>query len=86
MKPDRKPVVLIVDDSETSRYMLAYLLTSTDLLVSVATSGQQALDFVAGCRPDLILLDLQMPAMDGYETAERLRRLPPLHGVPNPPF
>jgi sigma-B regulation protein RsbU (phosphoserine phosphatase) len=69
-----RPRVLIVDDTpENIRILMAHLKGTCDLLA--ATSGLRALDFArAQPRPDLILLDVLMPEMDGYEVMARLRQ------------
>lgn len=71
-----KPTVLIVDDSETNRYLLSFYLRQLGLAVQEARSGAQALELATACAPQLVLLDLHMPDMDGFETAVRLRALP----------
>lgn len=77
-----KPVVLIVDDSESSRYLLAFLLGKAGLQAMLAADGRSAIEMAARRPPDLVLLDLQMPELDGFETAGRLRALPGLRAVP----
>ena len=63
---------LVVDDDEPSRTLLRSMLERENWLVEEAADGQQALDSVEQSPPDLILLDLMMPTMDGFEVAERL--------------
>ena len=67
------PNILVVDDTPANVKMLDTLLGVTGYRVVTATNGQEALDQVAAERPDLILLDVVMPVMDGYETCRRLR-------------
>lgn len=69
-----KPKILLVDDNDANRYLAQYLLEQEGLTVIVAVNGKQALDMAPAEKPDLILLDIQMPEMDGYETAERLQK------------
>jgi CheY-like chemotaxis protein len=76
------PVVLIVDDSATNRYLLAFYVRQMGARVTEADSGAQALTLAAAQPPDLVLLDLHMPQMDGLETATRLHALPGLENVP----
>jgi CheY-like chemotaxis protein len=65
--------ILIVDDTPANIKILADLLRK-DYLLSVATSGPEALQIAASDdRPDLVLLDVMMPEMDGYEVCRRLR-------------
>ena len=64
--------VLVVDDLADNRGLLAQLLED-DYRVSEAANGQEALEVIARDRPDLVLLDLAMPIMDGYALLERLQ-------------
>src|SRR3954470_7678104 len=65
--------ILIVDDTPANVQILAGLLKEKGYQLSVATNGQQALDVLGRVRPDLILLDVMMPIMDGFETCRRLK-------------
>ncbi|AGA27824.1 PP2C family protein-serine/threonine phosphatase [Singulisphaera acidiphila] len=68
-----KPRILVVDDTPANIKILADLLRR-DYLLSVATSGPDALEIAfSGNRPDLVLLDVMMPEMDGYEVCRRLK-------------
>jgi CheY-like chemotaxis protein len=87
----RNPVViLVVDDSPEIRSYLRALLELDSYRVETASSGQEALQAVRHARPDLVLLDVQMPGMDGIETLRRLQQLRPkpkvimCSGVDNP--
>lgn len=72
----KPPCVLVVDDDRNIREMCAIVLRDDDgYRVQTAVNGQDALDQL-GCAPDLILLDLGMPLMDGREFVARLRRVP----------
>ncbi len=75
-------LVLIVDDNQTNSYLLSFFCGRLGLRTQVADSGTEALALAAAERPDLVLLDLHMPVMDGYETATRLRALPGFAGIP----
>jgi PAS domain S-box-containing protein len=66
--------VLMVDDAPENLDILGHMLTSLGVTISVATSGETALEVVKNNRPDLILLDVMMPGMSGYEVCERLKR------------
>lgn len=68
--------VLVVDDNIDAAEMLSALLGSLGAAVAVATSGVQALRVAAEYLPDVIVLDIGMPGMDGYEVARRLRATP----------
>ena len=81
MMPSDKPLILIVDDTATNIQVLAETLR-TDYRVKVATSGQAALDLVAATKPDLILLDVMMSGMDGYEVCRRLKDNPETQRIP----
>ena len=72
------PRVLIVDDHEYNRQMVRHFLESLGFLISEAEDGQKALDFAEKEIPDLVLMDLMMPVLDGYETARRMHRSPAL--------
>jgi CheY-like chemotaxis protein len=65
--------VLLVDDDAFSRKLMAHYLTPLGVSTSLAGSGFECLEFVAQEAPDLILMDCQMPGMDGFETVTRLR-------------
>jgi len=65
--------VLVVDDDEDIRGLLVQALTYHGYQVRTATNGQEALDQVVEKHPDLILLDLRMPGVDGYEVIRRLK-------------
>lgn len=68
--------LLVVDDNADLAMMTAMLLRTKQYEVHTRLSGPEALADVECLQPDVILLDLGMPAMDGYETARRLRALP----------
>lgn len=70
--PTEKPCILVVDD-EPVNLELVYNLLKTDYRIKVATSGEKALQLVATEPPDLILLDVMMPSMDGFEVCQRLQ-------------
>jgi signal transduction histidine kinase len=74
--------VLVVDDNPTNLSLLSDLLDGAGLSVRVAKSGAAAIDRVAFARPDLILLDVMMPEMDGFEACQRLQRDPQTRDIP----
>ena len=74
--------ILVVEDQEDNRQILRDLLASADYEMDEAENGQEALDAVARRRPDLILMDIQLPGIDGYETTRRLKADPALRTVP----
>ena len=65
--------ILIVDDDITARMMASVALEQAGFTVAEAANGQQALDEFAAIRPDLILMDVMMPEMDGYTACQRIR-------------
>ena len=69
--------ILVVDDNADAAATLQMLLESLGHEVQVANDGRQAIDAAAEFRPDIVLLDIGMPGMDGYEVARRLRTLKP---------
>ena len=68
-----KSLILIVDDTRDSREMYAHSLSQDGFEVTLAGNGQEALDQVSRQRPDLIIMDLLMPIMDGCEATRRLK-------------
>ncbi len=77
-----RPSVLLVEDNEENRELLAHMLRSRGAEVRTAGSGREALDAAAGFRFDFVLLDLQMPEMDGFQVLRRLRALPDGESLP----
>lgn len=74
--------ILIVDDTPANIQILLGILKDKGYQLSVATSGQQALDVLEKSRPDLVLLDVMMPGIDGYETCRRIKASPKWHDLP----
>ena len=71
----RPKQILVVDDNEDAAVMLQHALTSLGYQVQIASDGPSALDVCVGFQPDIALLDIGLPVMDGYELAQRLREL-----------
>ncbi len=74
--------ILIVDDSLNNLSLLERILSRKGYKVRLASSGQLALDSVNATQPDLILLDIMMPGMDGYEVCSRLKSSDRTRGIP----
>ena len=68
-----KARVLVVDDIESNRVLIREWLSQVNLEVIEADNGQTALSMAEQCQPHLILMDIRMPVMDGYETTKRLK-------------
>ncbi len=74
--------ILVVDDTPANIQMLAAVLKEQGYQISIATNGRQALDVVQKVRPDVILLDVMMPEMDGFETCRRLKESADTRAIP----
>lgn len=72
----RKPLVLVVDDGPGNRQLMAAYLAGVECEVALAGDGLEALESMARQEPDLVLLDVQMPGMDGYEVCRRIKVRP----------
>jgi CheY-like chemotaxis protein len=79
---NKNPLVLIVDDHDDTREMLRTLLTMNGCRVIEAEDGQQAMSVADKGHPDLILLDLKMPLLDGLAVTRLIRSHPVLNEVP----
>lgn len=74
--------VLLVEDNPASLELMRYLLHSAGHTTLLATNGHEALERLRDGRPDLVLTDIQMPGMDGYELLAHLRADPVLRTLP----
>jgi two-component system cell cycle response regulator DivK len=73
---------LVVEDQEDNRQILRDLLTSADFEVIEAVDGEAGLAAAAAHRPDLILMDVQLPGIDGYDATRRLKGDEALQSIP----
>jgi len=74
--------ILVVEDQEDNRQIMRDLLTANDYEMTEAENGEEALAAVAKDRPDLILMDIQLPVMDGCEATRRIKANPSLSSIP----
>ena len=74
--------ILIAEDDPSSRELLVEMLEGWGYGVAQATNGAEVLERLRQATPDLILLDLQMPVLDGFAALERIRRNPMYDGIP----
>ena len=74
--------ILVVEDQADNRRILQDLLTSAGYEIILAENGQEALEVVARERPNLILMDIQLPLVDGYEATRRIKADPVLRAIP----
>ncbi len=74
--PARRSRVLIADDNEPNRELLEVYLAEVDCEIATAVDGRDTLDKVATFRPDVILLDVMMPKLSGFEVCQQLKHDP----------
>ncbi len=74
--------ILVVEDQEDNRRILRDLLTSAGFELVEATTGEEGVAMAETHRPDLILMDIQLPGLDGYETTRRIKGNPALQQIP----
>jgi two-component system cell cycle response regulator DivK len=74
--------VLYIEDNQANRLLVLRVLTAEGHMVLEAEDGSMGLEIARREHPDLVLVDINMPEMDGYEVASRLRALSQLDGVP----
>lgn len=74
--------ILLIEDNEQNAYLLTYLLEKKGYSVSRAADGAYGLELALENTPDLVLLDIQLPVMDGYAVASRLRAMECMARVP----
>jgi two-component system, cell cycle response regulator DivK len=74
--------VLLVEDNEVNRYLVRFVLEKGGFRVITAGNGREAIELARVDRPDLILMDIQMPVMDGYEATVQLKADAQLQDIP----
>jgi CheY-like chemotaxis protein len=74
--------ILLIEDNEQNLYLTTFLLEQHGFTVVPARSGPEGVALAGRVRPDLIILDIQLPEMDGYTVARELRKNPALKDVP----
>jgi len=74
--------VLLIEDNEQNRYLATFLLEHRGFKVVSAASGLEGIKLAQSLKPDIILLDIQLPGMDGYVVAQHLRQVSFLQQVP----
>tara|TARA_B100000029_G_scaffold368428_1_gene361980 strand:- start:627 stop:1100 length:474 start_codon:yes stop_codon:yes gene_type:complete len=79
---DRPAKLLIADDNQQNRELLEAYLVVEGYEIAMATDGQETLDQVAAISPDLVLLDIMMPRLSGYEVCQQLKRDDDTRGIP----
>lgn len=77
-----KASVLVIEDNEQNLYLLTFILEKHAYKVHQARDGRQGIELAMEIKPDLILLDMQLPVMDGHEVTRQLRASPHLQGTP----
>jgi two-component system cell cycle response regulator DivK len=74
--------ILVVEDQEDNRTILRDLLTHAGFTVLEAVTGEEGVRAAEAHRPDLILMDIQLPVVDGYEATRRIKARPELRAIP----
>ena len=74
--------ILVVEDQPDNRQIIRDMLAPTDYEITEAENGEEALAAIAKQRPDLILMDIQLPIMDGYTATSKIKADPALRSIP----
>ena len=78
---DMTKCILVVEDQDDNKKIMRDLLGTADYEMMEAENGEQAVAMVAQRRPDLILMDIQLPILDGYEATRRIKADPALQSI-----
>jgi len=81
-EPQETPLVLVVDDDPMIRMLVSESLSQIGFVVEEAVDGRDAIGFMGRCDPDIVLLDVLMPEMDGFDSCREIRQLPQGKHVP----
>ena len=76
------PKILLVEDNEMNRDMLSRRLLKAGFEMVMAVDGEQAIDLARSEAPDLILMDISLPGLDGWEATRRLKTMPETRSIP----
>ena len=68
--------VLVIEDNEKNRYLISFILKAAGYAVIEAVTGEEGVETAIREHPDLVLMDIQLPGIDGYETTRRIRASP----------
>ena len=79
---EEKPLILYIEDNEFNRVLVKRVLTVEDIMVIEAADGVQGLELALAHLPDLILVDINLPDVDGYELTAQFKRLRELRDIP----
>lgn len=82
IKKGKQPLILIVDDVAKNLQLLGNILRKENYSIAAANNGKQAVAIAGDISPDLILLDIMMPGMDGFETCSKLKNIPETKDIP----
>jgi CheY-like chemotaxis protein len=82
MNEEKPPLILVVDDYQDAREMYAEYLQFSGFRVAEAKNGNEAVEKAFALKPDLILMDLSLPGMDGWEATRRLKADEATRGIP----
>lgn len=74
--------ILLIEDNEQNRYLVTFLLEKSGFHVVASIDGRRGIEVASSMLPDIILLDIQLPTMDGYSVAQALRKVEALKDTP----